>query len=397
MPFDVASVRGQFPTLGDGWIHMDARDGMQIPASVATAWTEAVTAFPVSPRGLSPQAVAAAGTETAARQAVADLLEADPGGIVFAPSRNALITALADALPRAVWEGEIILSRLDDESNIVPWLRAARRYGAQVRWAEVDVTDGTLPPWQFEDLINDRTTLIAVTLATSTTGAITDIGQIAGYARGSGALLVVDASSAAPYVRVDIAETGADAVLVSPERWGGPRMAAMALADPSVLADWSSVSLQPGESGPRRLEPELVGAPELAALVASVEHLAGLDPSAAGDRRARLTGSMDELYEYLQRLTFYLVNALQHLGRVQVIGPDAHRVPVVTFTVDGVPAEQVCRRLADNGISALHDVPNRALVRIGVADFGGAVTVALAPYSTPYEVDQLARALGSFG
>lgn len=397
MPFDVASVRGLFPTFGDARIHFDAPAGMQVPDAVSSAVNVGGRRLPVEPRGVYPQALAAAEAAATARRGVADLLDADPAGVVLGASRSSVVTALVDALGESAWGGEVICSRLDDEENIVPWLRGARRHGARVRWAEIDVVDGTLPTGQYMDLVSERTRVVAVTLGSSATGAIVDVAQISNYARSVGALVVVDASSVAPYVRLSIAELGADVVVVSPHRWGGPRMGAMAFADPGRLAVLSRVSMDPGASGPARLEPEPLWGPQLTGLAASIEHLAGLDASAVGKRRQRLTTSLDGAYEYLQRLTTYLVNSLTQLGRLHVIGPEVHRVPIVSFVVDGVPAEKVCRRLGDNGIDALCDQPSRALERIGVAESGGAVTVGLGPYTLPYEVDQLARVLGSFG
>ncbi|WP_161894299.1 aminotransferase class V-fold PLP-dependent enzyme [Gordonia spumicola] len=397
MPFDVASVRGLFPSMGDGWIHLDSQNGSQIPDAVASAVSRGIRSFPVPAGGLSRQAVAAAAVTTQARQAVADLLDADADCVAFGPSRAAVVSALVDALPVTRWMGDgIVLSRLDDEENIVPWLRGAARHGSSVRWAEVDVEQGTLPPWQYSHLVTERTTVVAVTLASSTTGAITDIGQIAGHAHAAGALLVVDATNAAPFVPLTMSELGADVVIVSAERWGGPRMAAMVFADRACMDSLTNVSLNPRAVGPSRLEVAAAPAALLSGVVASVDLLAGLEPE-AGSRRRRLMMSMDSTYEYLQRLAFYLVSSLDSLGHVHVIGVDTHRVPLVSFLVRGVTAEKVAKRLNDNGISALYDVPSRALDAIGVRDAGGAVSVGLGVYSTPYEVDQLIRVLGSFG
>ncbi|MFZ2509853.1 MAG: aminotransferase class V-fold PLP-dependent enzyme [Gordonia sp. (in: high G+C Gram-positive bacteria)] len=397
MPFDVASVRGLFPALGDGWIHFDAQAGQQLPDSVTIAMSAGARALAVDPRGVSPQAVAAADAEQTARRSVADLLCADAAGVVFGPSRSVLVTALVDALPVTSWGGETVLSRLDDEDNIVPWLRGARRHGSGIRWAEIDVTEGTLPVDQYTGLIGQRTSVVAVTLASGATGAIVDVAQIASRARSVGALVVVDASSAAPYARLSIDELGADVVLLSPARWGGPRMAVMVFAEQSRIQGLNRVSMDPLTTGPARLEAEPMPGPLLTGLVASIEHLADLDGAASGKRRQRLATSMEGIFEYGQRMTQYLVNSLEQLGRVRVIGPQVHRIPAVSFVVDGVPAEKVCRRLADNGISALHGLPSRALVALGADDVGGAVTVGLGPYAIPYEVDQLVRVLGSFG
>ncbi|QRY62514.1 aminotransferase class V-fold PLP-dependent enzyme [Gordonia sp. PDNC005] len=398
MPFDVASVRGLFPSLGDGWIHLDSQNGTQIPDAVGSAVARGIRSFPVPGGGLSRQSVEAAAMTAQARSAIADLLDADPDCVVFGPSRAAVVCALVDALPVTRWIGDgIVLSRLDDEENIVPWLRGAARHGSAVRWAEVDVEQGTLPPWQYSHLVTDRTTVVAVTLASSTTGAITDIGQIAGHAHAAGALLVVDATNAAPFVPLTMSELGADVVVVSAERWGGPRMAAMVFSNRSMMDSLTNVSLNPHAVGPARLEVAAAPAALLSGVVASVDLLAGLESNASGTRRRRLTMSMDSTYEYLQRLAFYLVSSLDSLGHVNVIGVDTHRVPLVSFVVKGVAASKVCGRLNDNGISASFDLPSRALDAIGVSEAGGAVSVGLGMYSTPYEVDQLVRVLGSFG
>ena len=208
-------------------------------------------------------------------------------------------------------------------------------------------------------------------------------------------MVVVDASSAAPYLPLDIDELGADVVVVSAERWGGPRMAAMVFAEPRAIDRLNTMSSDPHAVGPERLEIDEHQGALLAGLVASVEHLAGLDETALGKRRRRLTTALDGVNEYLQRLGFYLINSLDQLNHVSVIGKSDNRVPLVSFAVDGVGADTVVRRLADNGICALADLPSRALARMGAGDFGGAVTVGLGPYSTPYEVDHLVRTLGS--
>ena len=176
-----------------------------------------------------------------------------------------------------------------------------------------------------------------------------------------GALLVVDATNAAPYLPLDIHELGADVLVVSAERWGGPRMAAMAFREPHTIDRLRMVSMNPRAVGPERLELEPHQGALLAGLVASVEHLAGLDADAIGKRRRRLVTAMDGVYDYLQRLNFYLTTTLEQLGQVHLVGTGENRIPVLSFTVDGVSADKVVRRLADNGICALGDLPNRAL------------------------------------
>lgn len=398
MAFDVAQVRGLFPSLGDGWIHFDPHAGALIPDSVANAVSRGFRQLMSAPGGVYPTAQATAAATDGARRAIADLVAGQPSGVVLGPSRTAVIGSLAEAIAPNTWlGGDVVVTRADDEPNIVPWLRVVGRYGGRVKWAEVDVETGELPSWQFADLISERTAVVAVTLASSTLGAVTNVRAIAEQARAADAMLVVDATNAAPYMALDISEMGADVVVVSTERFGGPRMAALAFRDPAALDKLVPVTMNPADSGAARLEPDAHQGALLPGVVAAVEHLAGLDADAIGKRRHRLVTSMDGVYEYLQRLTFYLLTSLEQLGHVTVIGTAENRIPVVSFAVAGVSADKVVRRLADNGICALADVTSRGLARMGAEEFGGAVTIGLAPYSTPYEVDHLVRTVGSLG
>ncbi|MCP2193526.1 cysteine desulfurase family protein, VC1184 subfamily [Williamsia deligens] len=398
MAYDVARVRGLFPSLGDGWIHLDPQAGMQIPDSVASTVSKGFRALVSQPGGVYPAARQSQTVIDAARVAVADLVGGDPHGVVLGPTRGILLSTLAEVLPPRVWLGSTaVVSRLDDEPNVTVWERAADRYGARVRWAEVDIETGELPAWQFAEILDDSTAVVAVTAASSTIGTVTDVAAIGAAAHEVGALFVVDATSAAPYSVLDIEAMGADVLVVSAERWGGPQVAALVFRDPARIAGLRSPGLSGTTTGPGRLEVDGLQHAMLAGLASSVEHLASLDDAATGTRRERLVTSMTSLNTYLRRLTAYLVESVSHLSSVHLVGSPQHRVPTVSFTVDGVVADKVARRLADNGICALVDVPNRALDVIGVRDVGGAVTIGLGQYSTPYEVDQLVRCLGSLG
>ncbi|HET9875731.1 MAG TPA: aminotransferase class V-fold PLP-dependent enzyme, partial [Mycobacterium sp.] len=164
MAYDVARVRGLHPTLGDGWVHFDAPTGMLIPDSVATTVSTAFRGSLATATGPHPAAQRSAAVLEAARHAVADLVGADPRGVVLGADRAILLTSLAEAASSRLSLGhEVVVSRLDDEANIAPWLRAANRYGAKVRWAEVDIETGELPTWQWETLITKSTRLAAVT------------------------------------------------------------------------------------------------------------------------------------------------------------------------------------------------------------------------------------------
>ncbi|OSC41526.1 cysteine desulfurase-like protein [Mycobacterium decipiens] len=398
MAYDVARVRGLHPSLGDGWVHFDAPAGMLIPDSVATTVSTAFRRSAASTVGAHPSARRSAAVLNTAREAVADLVNADPSGVVLGADRAVLLSLLAEASSSRAGLGyEVIVSRLDDEANIAPWLRAAHRYGAKVKWAEVDIETGELPTWQWESLINKSTRLVAVNSASGTLGGVTDLRAMTKLAHDVGGLVVVDHSAAAPYRLLDIRETDADVVAVNAHAWGGPPIGAIVFRDPDLINSFGSVSTNPYATGPARLEVGVHQFGLLAGLVASIEYLASLDETARGSRRERLAVSMQSADAYLDRVFDYLMVSLRSLPLVMLIGRPEAQLPVASLAVHEVPADRVVQRLADNGILAIANTSSRVLDVLGVNDVGGAVTVGLAHYSTMAEVDQLVRALASLG
>src|SRR6202022_3439719 len=210
MAYDVARVRGLRPSLGDGWVHFDAQNGMLLPDSVGRAVSTAFRGSMPTPVGPHPSAQRSAAVLDAARQAVADLLDADPRGVVLGAARAVRLTSLVAASlsdPPSSRVGlcyEVVVTRLDDEANIAPWLRAANRYGAKVKWAEVDIETGELPTWQWEGLITRSTRLAAIASASSTLGTVTDLRAVTKLVHEVGGLVGVDPSAAAPYRLIDI-------------------------------------------------------------------------------------------------------------------------------------------------------------------------------------------------
>ena len=202
--------------------------------------------------GTHPSAQRSAAVLEAARAAVADLFNADPAGVVLGADRAILLSSLAEASSSRAGLGyEVIVSRLDDEANIAPWLRAAHRYGAKVKWAEVDIETGELPTWQWESLIGKATRLVAVTAASGALGTVTDLRAMTKLVHDVGGLVVVDHSAAAPYRLLDVKESDADVVAVNAVAWGGPPIGAIVFRDPSLINSFSSVSTNSASRRPR--------------------------------------------------------------------------------------------------------------------------------------------------
>lgn len=386
------------PSLGDGWVHLDPQSGMLVPDSVSRAVSTGFRTSSFSHTARHGAAKRSAAILTAAREAVADLVGGDPAGVVLGADRALLLAWLAESLSSRLGLGTgIVLSRLDDEANVAPWLRIANRYGAHVRWAEVEIETCELPAWQFEELIGPTARLVALTAASPIVGSAPDVNVAADRVHDVGGLLVLDAIGAAPYALLDIVELKADVVALSAASWGGPQVGALVFRDPSFLDRIPAMSLNPYARGAERLE---VGGHQyamLAGLATSIDYLAGLDESAVGSRRERLETSITSLQDYHDGLFEHLMASLQDLPNVTVIGRASTRIPTVSFTVADTQAEKVSARLADNRIGTLSGMHsgNRLLDALGVNDEGGAVTVGLAPYTTKFEIDLLVRALAA--
>jgi cysteine desulfurase family protein (TIGR01976 family) len=397
MAFDVARIRGLFPALGDGWIHLDAPAGMQVPEQVATAVSTALRAPVSGPGGVFPASQRAEAIVDAARRAVADLVGSDPAGVVLGPNAAVLLQRLADAFGSGWLIGdEVAVSRLDHQANIAPWLRAAQRAGATVRWGEIDIETCELPAWQYESLISHRTKVVAVTAGSGTVGTRPDVNKITSLAHAANALVVVDASSAAPFVPLDITALGADVIALSATAWGGPSVGALAFADPAVLDRLPACSLDLNSNGPERLELGMHAYPLLAGLVASIDYLAILDDAATGSRRERLQTSISSAKAYQAGLLAKLITDLRGLPQVTVIGDAMRRIPALAFTVADLKAAAATAHLADRGICAFADETRSGVfAALGVAEVGGAVRIGLAHYSTAAEVDKLVDAISS--
>ena len=399
MAFDVARVRGLFPALGDGWVHLDSPAGMQVPEQVATAVSTALRAPVSGPGGIFPASQRAEAIVDAARRAVADLVGADPGGVVLGPSSAVLLQRLADGLGDGWLLGdEVVVSRLDHPANVSPWQRAAQRSGGTVRWAEIDIETCELPAWQYDELVSARTKVVAITAASGAVGTRPDLAKIAETAHNAGALVIVDASSAAPFMPLDIVAMGADILVVSANAWGGPPVGALVFRDAKLLDRLPSVALEAGARGPERLELGPHPYPLLAGLVASVDYLAALDDAAVGPRRERLMSSLGSVKSYQAGLLAHLINELRWSRNAMVIGDAMRRVPSLAFTVTGVKAVEAVEHLAERGVCAFADPGQNGVFSVlGVGEIGGAVRIGLAHYTNQMEVDQLIRALADIG
>jgi cysteine desulfurase family protein (TIGR01976 family) len=396
MPFDVARVRGLFPTLGDGYIHLDGPAGTLIPESVARAVSAALR-VPLSNRhGAFPSSARADALMDAARRAFADLVGGEPEGVILGPNMTTITYGLSRALAKSWKVGdEIVLSRLDHDANVRPWVTAAKSAGAIVRWAEIDIETCELPEWQYDSLITPRTRLVSVTAASNAVGTRPDVAAIAERAHEVGALVHVDGVHATPHMPIDMAALGADFFATSAYKWGGPHVSAT-IADPATLDTLQPDKLVPSPNGvPDRFETGTPAFELMAGAVAAVDHLASLDDTATGSRRDRVLASMAAVERYERGVFSRLETGLLGLLNVTMLGSPRLRAPTISFTVEGWKPRAVTEELARRGVCAWDGdyYAYELMESLGVGELGGAVRVGIVHYNTANEIDRLLDAL----
>ncbi|MGH3467458.1 MAG: cysteine desulfurase-like protein [Thermocrispum sp.] len=394
MTYDVASVRKQFPALAEGAAHFDGPGGSQTPEVVGDAVARTLTAA-VSNRGRRTAAERRADDiVVAARQAMADLLGADPAGVVFGRSMTALTYDFARTLAKSWQPGdEVVVTRLDHDANIRPWVHAAQAAGATVRWADFDPTTGELEVDAVAALLGERTRLVAVTGASNLLGTRPAVADIAGRVHEAGALLYVDGVHLTPHAPVDVEAFGADFYACSPYKFLGPHCGVLA-ARPALLDELRPDMLLPASDAvPERFELGTLPYELLAGTTAAVDFLADLAPG-NGSRRERLGTALADLAGHEDALCRQVEQHLDDLDRVRLYGHARSRTPTLLFSVDGVDSATVSDALADRGVNApagsFYAIEASRWLGLGDA---GAVRIGIAPYTDSSDVDRLLRAV----
>lgn len=388
--YDVERVRADFPALASGTAHFDGPGGSQVPRQVAHAVASTLGSS-ISNRGtVTAAARRAEDVVVGCRAALGDLLATDPGGVVFGRSATALTFEVARAVAQHWGPGdEVVVTRLDHDGNIRPWVVAAERAGATVRWAGFDRETGVLDVADVEEVLSDRTRLVAVTGASNLLGTRPDVPAIAAAAHATGALVCVDAVHLTPHAVVDRGALGADLLTCSPYKYLGPHCGVLA-ADPTLLERFSPDKLLPStDAVPERYELGTLPYELMAGAAAAVEYLAALVPG-EGTRRERLERSMTALDAYEESVVERLEAGLAAVPGVRLIGSAPDRTPTRLFEVEGVASAEVADRLAaaDVNAPAGHFYALEASRWLGLGDTG-AVRAGIAPYTTAAEVDRL--------
>jgi cysteine desulfurase family protein (TIGR01976 family) len=396
--YDVAALRQRFPALKAGFAHFDGPGGSQVPDAVADAVARTLVA-PLANRGTVTEAERTAdGIVHDARAAVADLLGVDAGGVVFGRSMTALTFDIARTLA-ATWApgDEVVVTRLDHDANIRPWVVAAAAVGATVRWAEFDPASGELTEDDVAAVLSPRTRLVALTAASNLLGTRPPVRAIADLAHAAGALVYVDGVHYTAHAPVHVDALGADLYACSPYKFLGPHCGVLA-GDPALLETLRPAKLAPStDAVPERFELGTLPYELLAGTTAAVDFLAGIaEPHGAGSRRERLLVSMAAVEAYEDGLRARIEAGIADLPGITVYSRAAQRTPTLLLGLGGREQEAYAF-LAERGVNAPAGsfYALEASRRLGLGDTG-ALRVGLAPYVDDGDVDRLLAALAAF-
>lgn len=414
---DQQAVRAAFPSLalqynGLPVIFLDNPGGTQVPQVCVDAIGQYLASANANTFGAFLTSKRTDTVIAAARQGMADLLNAaDPREISFGANMTSLTFALSRAIGRTLAAGdEIVVTALDHDANIAPWLALEEERGVTVRVADFDHATCTLNMDDLRGKITARTRLVAVGYASNAVGTINDVATICGWAREAGALSFIDAVQYAPHGPIDVQTLGCDFLVCSSYKFFGPHLGVM-YGRLGLLESLAAYKVRPADShAPGKWETGTQNHECLAGLVATIDYLAALGrphieaapKSLAGmtGRRLELHVAMGMIKSYERALVERLLAGLATLPGVRIFGLTnkqdfARRVPTVALTIDGHTPRELATRLGEQGIFAW-DGNYYALTlmeRLGLEAGGGALRLGLAHYNTDEEIDRVLVAL----
>ena len=401
---NTAAIRAEFPALrreeqGTTVAWFDGPGGSQVPQGVI----DAISGF-LSRGGSNHGGAFAASRDSeaaheTARAAVGDLFGTRPDDYVaFGLNMTSLSFALSRALATTWSPGdEVVVTRLDHDANIAPWLRAAADRGATVKWVPYDTATFRLDLQALADVVGPRTRVVAITHASNAIGTIVDIAEASRIAHAAGALIVVDAVHYAPHGLIDMAATDCDFLMASAYKFFGPHIGALA-GRASILEELDAYKVRPSPAtGPGKWETGTQSFEALAGVTAAVDHIASLAPEEP-TRRDQIALAYAAIQDHALALGERFLKGLPESATVFGITDDlTARTPTFAIELEGISARRLATELGDRGIYVTDG--NYYAVEVMRAlhrEDGGLVRIGFLHYTTEDEVDRLLDALHEF-
>ena len=409
MSYDIDAVRAQFPALAiedDGLrrIYLDNPAGTQVPASVAEAMSGCLLETNANGGGYFRTSQQSDAVVASARAAMADFLNADsPEEIVFGQNMTTITLHVSRSIGRLMRSGdEIIVSCMDHDANIWPWVLLARDLGFEIKWLPFDTQTFEFDLDALDELLTDRTRLVCVGGASNLLGTINDVAAICEKAKSVGALTYIDAVQSVPHVATDVQAIGCDFLACSPYKFFGPHQGVL-YGRSEILGQLEPYRVRPAPARPPgSFETGTQSIEGCAGITAAINYLASIGTSmaGAGDRPAALRAAMELLFDYEKSLGARLIEGLTSIDGVTVQGitdPDAfdRRVPTVAFTHDRVASATIAEKLAEQNIFVWsgHNYAVEVARALGIYESGGAVRIGPVHYNTLAEIDEIVEAI----
>jgi cysteine desulfurase family protein (TIGR01976 family) len=383
---DVPTLRRRFPALAADQIYLDGPAGTQVPEEVIAAITEALVSGMSNLGGGFASSLRSEAVVAAARAAGADLVNGESDEIVFGANMTSLTFSLSRAIAEEWRDGDrIVLSGLDHDANITPWVRAAAGRGVEVAFARLQPGTACLDLDHLESLLDRRVRLVAVTACSNAFGSLVDVSRVAAAARSVGALSYIDAVHLAPHRLIDVTAIGCDFLVCSSYKFFGPHLGMLwGRQEPAERLPAFKVRPAPA-TGPGRWETGTPPFELLAGFTAAVDYLAGL--GAGEDRRHALADAYHRIGEYENKLGQHFLAGLPE--GVSLVGPKEGRVPTFALEVAGAEPAEVARHLSRQGIAvwAGHHYAVEPMQRLGYLEAGGLTRIGFVHTNTVGEAD----------
>jgi cysteine desulfurase family protein (TIGR01976 family) len=408
----VATVRAQFPALlrehaGRAYSYLDGPGGTQVPRRTIEAMSRYLERSNANHEGAFPTSEESDAILAEAHAAAADFLgAAGPDEVAFGQNMTTLTFAVSRAIGRTLRPGdEILVTRLDHDANVAPWLALEEERGVTARWVGIRQEDCTLDLTEMERALGPRTRVVAVGLASNAVGTINPIRQIVEMAHAAGAWTYVDAVHAAPHMPIDVKALDTDFLVCSPYKFFGPHLGLL-YGKPERLERLASYKVRPAPAEPPgKWETGTLPGESIAGLLGTFDYLAWLGREFGGaggtaTRRTALAAAMEAIRVTERGLSRAALTALGGIPGLKLRGiVDAsrldERVPTFAFTLAGHAPREIAAELGERGIAVWDgDYYAYELIRaLGLAESGGMVRVGFVHYNEAAEIERLAEAL----
>lgn len=417
MTFDLDLVRAEFPALAltDNncpRVYFDNPAGTQVPQGVIDRMTECLVESNANIQGGFRTSDKVDAMLADAHQAMADLLNAESADeIIFGQNMTTITLHMSRSIGRLLEKGdEIILSQMDHDGNIGPWLMLAEDLGLVVKWLPFNTETFEFDLSLLDELLTSKTRLICVGAASNMIGTINDVKTICSRAKAAGVMTYIDAVQSVPHVTTDVQSIGCDFLVCSAYKFFGPHLGIL-WGRREILESLTPYKVRPASSKiPGCFETGTQNHEGIAGTLGAVEYLAWIGEtmcqawhgkySRFAGRRKFVHAAMDGLFEYETALAAQLIAGLQEIPGVRIMGITApesfdRRVPTVSIAFDGEHPDHIAAKLASQNIFVWsgHYYAVEAAKALGIYDRGGAVRIGPVHYNSSAEIDQFLNAL----